>query len=1083
MALSSKALLFVAVAAVSVASTLGCVSSGDNVGLFTESVPWGCPAPFECYTDFCGCLGGSLTTDCSPFNSSVTAAQLEICTARRVTCTLNAALNARNVWNSTCQMWGDDLARQYAQYFADNSNTNLTDACMADMCGVVTSGNSALADAVNYTYVCSFVNFSFPTPLERGEVAGCAASNRTYFSDNVPARECSGVGSCIGTYCTCLGGTWNSTATDCSWPDAQPATDLWQTCLGAATGCLTAAALDVYVPGASPLSTDPCIGWSVLIAQDYHAYVSATDLTTTELYSACNNSACEQIYRFVQDTVTPVCTFAAVAGRASTFQPYNECPFSCPDSTCAGSLATCGCTANAVVSGLDASLSRDVAGGSLDLTKSLTGTAYASYGISSGNCSGFDFDPSLKFTWRLSKLDGTVVLSLNSSSLVIAASSLEANVTYNLNLTAIGLRSNQVARKSWTFTAVAPTPTVTIRQNGASLRVSTSQLVTITARVIDVVSGGSGTWSCSVISGTTCPDITNATSTQLIIAAGSEAGSYTIVFTYRGTYTSSLTLTLVSGEIPYVRIVAPIFGPLATVPQLVYLNNQKILLSTIMKFSGNVTYAWTVNDNTTVISNKSTLSLAASSLVATTLANLQSNPTETTISVRATSDASDAYGEATITVVVVQPLTFGLTVANGAASFAEGLIDKLTLTPTSNPSMTTSTTPLGASLQYSFVFFDTVSGRSAAVGLVSTPSGANFVTTAPLFSTADVSSQVTEFGVIVRLNGIVAGAANATFNITKPDIEAAVTAQLAKLSSITDPVQAVAAAGNLRSLMQQSTNATKKKEMADAAIAMMVSTMTNAGSLSSTEQAAVFGTIAVSLSSQSSADDKKRLSQQIKAVVLSALLGGNFDSSNAALVLDAIGSMDSETGGQTSVTLALTLSNDANQPIGETITISISGIVVTAVRQNGGSLGGLTVTSDSGAGLVLPSSFSFAGLSEDAVYGIASVVLSTNPYGSGTATGSIVTYDITSDGSALSVSGLSDPISVTVPSGSGICAYYNEALGVWSTDGLITVVTAGGFICYTTHLTAFGSFASSAATVAVSAVVVLVAALAQLLLA
>ncbi len=823
----------------------------------------------------------------------------------------------------------------------------------------------------------------------------------------------------------------------------------------------------------------------MLIAQDFHAFISASNVEETELYSACNNSACEQIYRFVQDSVSPVCTFAAVEGRTSTFQPYNECPFSCPDSTCSGGLATCACTANAVVSGLDASLSRNVASGTLDLTKSLTGTAYASYGISSGNCSGFDFDPSLKFLWRLSKLDGTVVLTLNTSSLVIAASSLEANVTYNLNLTATGLKSSQIAKRSWTFKAVAPTPTVTIRQNGASLRVSTSQIVTISAKVIDVMTGGSGSWTCSVINGTTCPDLTNSTSTQLIIGSGSEAGSYTIVFTYRGTYTSSLTLTIVSGEIPFVRIIAPSNGPLATVPQLVYLSNQKILLSSVVKFSGNVTIAWTVNDNTTVISAKSTLSLAASSLPTTTLADLESNPTETTIYMRATSTTSDAYGEATITVVVVQPLTFGLTVSNGAKLFAEGLVDKVTLAPTSNPSMTTSTTPLGASLQFSFVFFDNVSGKSTAVGLVSTPSGAgaNFVTTAPLFTTADVSSQETEFGVIVRLNGIVAGAANATFNLTKPDIGAAATAQLSKISSITDPVQAVAAAGNLRSLMQQSTNATQKKEMADAALAMMVSTMTNAGSLSSTEQAAVFGTIAVSLGSQSSSTDKKRLSQQIKAVVLSALTGGNFDSSNAVLVLDAIGSMDSETGGQTSVTLALALSNDANQPIGESKTVSISGIVVTAVRQTGAALGGLSITSDSGASLVLPSSFTFAGLSDDSVYGVASVVLSTNPYGSDTPTGDVVTYDITSDGVKVAVSGLPEEIAVTVPNGSGGCAYYNEAVSVWSGNGLRTTATATGFICYTTHLTAFGSFASSAATVALSAMVVLVAALAQLVLA
>jgi trimeric autotransporter adhesin len=1084
MAPSSKVSLAVAVAAVLVVSVVGCTSSSDNMGLFTDRVSWGCVEPFNCFVEYCSCLNGTLSATCTPFNANVTAAQVEMCAARRVTCTLNAALNARNIYNSSCQGWGDQLAAQYALSYGNSSNTNLTDACKADMCGVVTAGNSSLADAVNYTYICSLVGFNYPAPVAKGDVAGCASVSRTYFGDSIPIKQCTGAASCMNTYCTCVGGTWNSTAIDCAWPAAQPATATVQTCLSAATGCLTKAALDIYVAGASPFSTDACLAWSVPIAQDYAAYYAATDKTTTELYKTCNRTACTNIYRYDHNaSISSVCTFAAVAGIVPTFKAYDPCPYSCPDTTCAANLAGCACTANAVVSGVDASLSRDVTT-DVDMTKPLTGTAYASYGIASGNCSSFTFGLSLKFLWTLSKADGTVVLTSNSSALNVVASTMVANTTYVLNLTATGLLASQRSTKTWTFKAVAPAPTVSITENGATVRMSNTQTITINAKVIDVVTGASN-WSCTVISGTACPSLTNSTSSALIIPSGSPVGTFTITYTYRTSYTSSLNLTVVAGEIPYVRIITP-SGALASNPMLVYLRKQNVLLTSVVQFTGNVTFSWTVNSNTTSASTTSSLALPASSLLTTLLANVNAanNDNVNTIRVKATSTAdSSVYGEATISVIVVEDITVSLTVTSGAATSAAALASTLTFVPTTTPSLTAANAPLGATLQYYIVFYDTVASRDTAIGLTTTPSGSSFTATAPLFSNSAVSWQTTTFSVLVTLNGIIACTGNATFNITKPDIAAAATSELAKVSSITDSTQAVSAAGTLRALMQQSTNVAQVQAMASAALNMLSSTVANASTLSSTQQAAVFGTITTALGSQN-ATSKKALSEQIQSVITSALKSDNFDSSNAVLVLDAISSMDSQTGGQTSVSLAQALSNDQNQPIGEAKTVSVSGIIVTAVRQTGASLAGLAVQSSSGASLTLPASFSFAGLSQDAVYGVASTVLTTNPYGTTTPSGSVVTYDITSNGNSLTVSGLSDPIVIKVPGGVGVCAFYNEQTVAWSTTGLTTVVSASGFACKTTHLTAFATFTvSSAATVAVSAFVVLAAAFAQLLLA
>ena len=115
--------------------------------------------------------------------------------------------------------------------------------------------------------------------------------------------------------------------------------------------------------------------------------------------------------------------------------------------------------------------------------------------------------------------------------------------------------------------------------------------------------------------------------------------------------------------------------------------------------------------------------------------------------------------------------------------------------------------------------------------------------------------------------------------------------------------------------------------------------------------------------------------------------------------------------------------------------------------------------------------------------GFPSTSLTNNPY-SGSTTGSVISFEISRNGNAMSVSGLSQSLTITLPDGSGVCMYYDTVSQKWKNDGLTTVIVGGKVTCQTTHLTAFGGFTpSSAASVAVSILVVVVAALVQLILA
>ncbi|CUG89766.1 Hypothetical protein, putative, partial [Bodo saltans] len=211
-----------------------------------------------------------------PFATNATATLVQQCASQLSSCMLNAALNAPYVWDRSCQSWGSPLSSLYASYYSNRSASNFTDACKADMCTLVAAGNSSLVPSIDFDDVCTLSQL--PTPSVSGAIPGCANTSRTYFTD-LPIGACSSVALCAAAYCQCLGNVNTTVAVaDCVLPIDQPSTTLAKSCFSAASNCLLKAALDVYVPGASPLDFIPkCVLWSIDIAQDYAAYYNASD--------------------------------------------------------------------------------------------------------------------------------------------------------------------------------------------------------------------------------------------------------------------------------------------------------------------------------------------------------------------------------------------------------------------------------------------------------------------------------------------------------------------------------------------------------------------------------------------------------------------------------------------------------------------------------------------------------------------------------------------------------------------------------------------------------------------------------------
>ncbi|CUG91537.1 membrane-associated protein, putative, partial [Bodo saltans] len=827
------------------------ISQQNGSAVLFDNVPLTCVQPFDCFAEFCLCVNGTVSATCTPFGANVNASVIEMCTARRVSCIISAALNTGSVWDATCQRWGEDVNQLYTSYYYDRSSTNLTDLCLAESCSLVTAGSSDLAGTVNYSRICDINVLEIGAPRDSDVVVGCVAPARTHF--DVPA-QCGAAANCSQSSCVCLGGSWTTSLQECLLPAAQPLDSVLDACLASYVSCVTVVALDVYIPGASPLNTDPCQRWAVPIAEDYaFFYYNATRLPSvfflcvaaehgpvstmggsncrrlrvvlqryapplkqnnttpvlpesTSLWQACNYTACTDIYRFNHSAhFSSACTFAAV-NRTPTFVAYNACPYLCPDSTCAADLASCACTANAAVANLSTSANYDLA--NILPTTQLQITASASYAVASGNCSDFAFGSSLKFTWSVTNASGVVLLSYNGSRLTVASNTLTAG-SYTATVAATGLLGTQQLTLALPLTVVVLQPTVQI--SGPTLATSLRSFA-LTAVITNPATSSSFNWTCtSLTANVSCPNLSNGTSSSLFIAAGAPSGTFSIVYQYFSNAhiaNATVLLEITSDDIPVVTVRQALTGSIAAssfgINAFAY--TQQISASGTVQFSSAYTRSWRVN-GVRVNGALDSVVVAASLMKTTTFANAKAGVyVYNTITLTATSNSnSNVIGNASVTVVVLESVASNLTIlksGSASATFAQGLVDTLVFAVNSTPSVTTTSVPLGATLQTSVVYY-TVTNNVESVGmsLLTTTSGATQVGAAPLVPNGTAHGTMIKFGIQISLSGVVVSRANSTFNITLADAAAAATSVLASAGSITDPDEAVQALGNMGALL------------------------------------------------------------------------------------------------------------------------------------------------------------------------------------------------------------------------------------------------------------------------------------------
>lgn len=169
--------------------------------------------------------------------------------------------------------------------------------------------------------------------------------------------------------------------------------------------------------------------------------------------------------------------------------------------------------------------------------------------------------------------------------------------------------------------------------------------------------------------------------------------------------------------------------------------------------------------------------------------------------------------------------------------------------------------------------------------------------------------------------------------------------------------------------------------------------------------------------------------------------------------------------------------------VGDTFQATSGSNTISASKVTGSSLAG----SQSSTGT---SSITMSGLpvdSESAV-GISGAVSSDNAYakaGRANPSTGTTSYNVTVDGADFAVSGLVNPILITMDSTDGdkaICRYFDEDTEEWSTAGTyLYSSTATTITCATTHLTTFAGFSSSSS--AGSTIVASVAALVAIVVA
>ncbi|CUG91794.1 mitogen-activated protein kinase, putative, partial [Bodo saltans] len=1039
-----------------------------------------CLPQLLCERQWCDCNAiPNVTQYKCGFNASLFQMSVfESCGPSYLRCLANASLQLAdssivNASHHTCAGWAYPFAHDYAEYYASSnkSATRIVQSCVSSICNTeMMLFNQTTA---NMTGVCLAVMASLPairnnnTDGNNGGILQCSNQASKLF-DNLPSARCASIESCTKSFCSCVNGSYLGGG-DCKLSSSSQ-TNVSQRCLTAALSCVVNTALSLYVPGTDETSptADTCARWSVSIARAYKEYFNATNKQATELYGACNATACKLLGDAT--LLAPTCGFASVT-RTPTYQAPNLCLFVCPDTTCSRYLANCSCVLNAAIYNVSAQFPRALS--AFDVTNDLTAFGFGTYRVLSGNCSGYDFNPNLRYSWELSNATNDNVYSGNGSALNIPRLSMAPSASYNLTLTVRGLLRDIFSVVSWTVATVTPTPTVSITKNGAALRVSNNNATVLPVVVVDAFPGASPSfsWTCaSLTAGVECPVITNNTISRLTIPANSATGNFSITFTYK-VVSSSLNLTIVAGTIPTVRIVQTSL-PVVTVPAL-YLPTQTVILASSVTGAGDVTYLWTVNG----VNRGTDKSLVANAttLVASTPAQLNDGAPALNVIVLRVSAASDAnvYGESTFVVVVAPTYTITLDVKkfdDASATSAIGLTDNLHLTVATNLG---SPAPYGLASTFGFTF---VADASRPLTAAPTNNANIFTAQAPMPYSSTNGTISVSFGVQLFLGGKVASTSIATFDIVKPDLAAAASAQIAQAAAITDPIAAVSAATNIQTLMQSSNDVTTKQQLAAAVVSLLSNSVKDFSSQSTQQQAAIFQTLSTAVGSTTDTTQLAEMKAKTLTLMTSALSSTSFDPANGAAALGALSSVSVKDSQSVIATLAVKMANDPTQVPGEVRTIEAPGVSIATVKQSASGLAGLSV-SDGSASLTIAAGFTLPGASDSDVVSIAQASFNDNPFG--TSGGSnpsskVVSIQFNINDETADVNGLATELAIALTGGSGVCRYWKESTSVWDNYGVRTEVRNGVVTCLTNHLTAFGSFSSSsAASVAFSAAVVL----------
>ncbi|CUG77649.1 GPI-anchored surface protein, putative, partial [Bodo saltans] len=628
----------------------------------------------------------------------------------------------------------------------------------------------------------------------------CSMSSHTYFA-NVPTQCGNAALSCSQSYCSCLGGRWgdmydsSNIVVQCGLSAAQVSAARFESCYSTAISCLTNAALDVYVSGIPETTADVCQRWAASISLDYALYYNATrqainaSQQSTNLWQACNYTACMDSSTLLSGAAPSLmfCTFAAVTRTPN----YVPCVYTCPDLTCAASLAKCACTSRAIVLNLtivaNYELTAVLPTSRLQITAgacapNLPPANYGSRDVRcpQWSCSDFSFTSSLQFTWSVASSALVQVLRSTGSTLSIPANFL-APGTYSVTVIATGLLSTQWLSTVFPVTVVAIDPSVRI---SGPTRVSSLNPFDLTVVVSNAASSSSYNWTCtSLTTDAQCPNLTNSTASALHVAAGAPVGRFTITYQYVAngkTATAATTIDIAADDIPIVKVQQALGGGIASSSSSFGVNafayTQQIAVSSTVDFSsGNYTRSWSVNGVIMASSGNATLSIAASTLLTTTVSDAKAGDyVLNVITLTATSQSNaNIAGNASVTVVVLEPVGASLSVAkqgDTAATSAQSLTDSLAFTTSLTPSLTISTVPFAASLQTAVVYFTPVSGGALSLLTQLSGDGSALVGKAPLIPGNSTSAVVVTFGLQVSLNGIVVATANATFGITRGDL-------------------------------------------------------------------------------------------------------------------------------------------------------------------------------------------------------------------------------------------------------------------------------------------------------------------------